>query len=43
MASNTVVTRSRRRTKRHAAGKERKRQIRARGNTPAFPLDPPQE
>ena len=43
MASNTVVTRAKRRSKRHAAGKERKRVIRSKGNTPAFPLDPAQE
>lgn len=43
MASNTVVTRNQRRGKRHSAGKERKRLIRSRGNTPAFPIEPPQD
>jgi len=43
MSSLTIITRTRRRQKRHSAGKERKRIIRSRGNTPAFPLDPPQD
>jgi hypothetical protein len=41
MASNSQITKAKRRLKRHSQGKERKRLIRAHGSTPAFPLDPP--
>ena len=41
MASNSVITVTKRHNRDKKQGKARKRALRAHGSTPAFPLDPP--
>ena len=40
MVSNSTFTKRRRQMKRHKKGQERKRQLRSKGSTPAFSVEP---
>lgn len=42
MASNTQITRFRRKIRRSKAGRDRKRRLRNQGTTPPFPIHTPE-